>query len=197
MTSHILILLAAALGCSGAEEYSYWVEPCSDPETACRATDGELAGWAMEAWQTASGGRLKVVKLADQRHARIRIFWAGGRSGLYGEARPREVEGKRGADVFILPDVRQLGPDIGPAAKTDPLLREAIVYLTCLHESGHALGLPHTAAFGDIMFSFAYGGDIPEYFGRYRRQLAARDDIRKHSGMSAADREHLVKLLSN
>jgi hypothetical protein len=42
------------------------------------------------------------------------------------------------------------------------------------------------------MYSFQFGGDIPEYFGRYRRLLMARADIRKHSGMSEADRQHLA-----
>ena len=74
------------------------------------------------------------------------------------------------------------------------LLRDAIVYLTCLHETGHALGLAHTAAFDDIMYSFQFGGDIAEYFGRYRRQLSARADIHKHAGMSDADRKHLAAL---
>ncbi len=79
----------------------------------------------------------------------------------------------------------------------DRLLRDAIVYLTCLHETGHALGLSHTAVFDDIMYSFQYGGDIPEYFGRYRRRLQNRDDIRKNSGMSEADRKHLLAALAN
>ena len=56
-------------------------------------------------------------------------------------------------------------------------LRDTIVYLTCLHESGHALGLVHTRAFADIMYSFQYGGDITAYFERYRVQLKMRADI--------------------
>ena len=79
----------------------------------------------------------------------------------------------------------------------DRLLRDAIVYLTCLHESGHALGLSHTAVFADIMYSFQFGGDIHEYFGRYRRKLATRDDIAKYSGMSEADRARLIEILKN
>ena len=37
------------------------------------------------------------------------------------------------------------------------------------------------------MYSFAFGGDIVEYCLRYRRLLNSRDDIRKHSGLSAND----------
>jgi predicted Zn-dependent protease len=93
----------------------------------------------------------------------------------------------KGAEVYVLPAPDQPG-------EKDALLRDAIVYLTCLHETGHALGLPHTDRFADIMYSFQYGGDITEYFGRYRRQLSSRTDIRKHSGMSPEDRKQLLEL---
>jgi predicted Zn-dependent protease len=79
-------------------------------------------------------------------------------------------------------------------AGEDALMRDTVVYLTCLHESGHGLGLAHTRQFEDIMYSFQFGGDIGEYFGRYRRQLSRREDIPKHTGMSAADREALLIL---
>jgi predicted Zn-dependent protease len=69
-----------------------------------------------------------------------------------------------------------------------------VLYLTCLHESGHALGLEHTDAFADIMYNFQYGGDIAEYFARYRRLLTVREDIRKHSGISPDDRRHLLEV---
>jgi hypothetical protein len=45
------------------------------------------------------------------------------------------------------------------------------------------------------MYSFQYGGDIPEYFGRYRRKLTNREDIRKFSGISDADRTRLTEVL--
>jgi hypothetical protein len=161
----------------------YWIDPCPGPDTVCHAGDLELAKWAMEAWQANSGGALTLEKAPTREKAHIRINWTGGRDGLYGEARPIVVEGTRGAEVYV----------VTPAAPmTDALLRDAIVYLTCVHETGHALGLPHTAEFADIMYSFQYGGDITEYFGRYRRKLAARDDIRKHSGMSDDDRKRLA-----
>jgi predicted Zn-dependent protease len=66
-------------------------------------------------------------------------------------------------------------------------LRDSIVYLTCLHELGHALGLAHTDDFRDIMYFFGYGGDIVAYFTRYRSQLHSRPDIAKVSGLSDAD----------
>ena len=169
------------LAAGSPEKYSYWVEPCTRAESGCQVDDPQLAGWALEAWQHASAGAIEFSRAKDREHARIRVIWASAEQGMYGEARPIEVDGKRGAEVYVRP--APLG------AHDDKLLRDAVVYLTCLHESGHALGLPHTAAFDDIMYSFQYGGDIPEYFARYRRKLQARDDIRKNSGLSEADRK--------
>ena len=74
-----------------------------------------------------------------------------------------------------------------PITSRDKLFRDSIVYLTVLHESGHALGLPHTRGYDDIMYSFAYGGDIVEYFARYRRKLEKRETIASASGLSDED----------
>jgi hypothetical protein len=165
----------------------YWIEPCARPQAGCTAGDVELAVWAFEAWQRASQGALTLERSNQLEKAHIRVFWAGGRAGLYGEARPISVEGVRGAEVYVLPPP--------PTDEHDALLRDTVVYLTCLHETGHALGLQHTAEFADIMYSFQFGGDIPGYFNRYRRLLTARGDIRKHSGMSPRDVEHLGEIL--
>lgn len=167
-----------------AQKYSYWVEPCTRQESGCQADDPQLAAWALEAWQKASAGSLEFNRVKDPGRGQIRIYWASAEQGLYGEARPIEVDGKTGAEVYVRSaPLRTNG---------DKLLRDAVVYLTCLHETGHALGLPHTAAFDDIMYSFRYGGDIPEYFARYRRKLRTRGDIRENSGLSDADRKHLL-----
>jgi len=56
--------------------------------------------------------------------------------------------------------------------------------------------LQHTDAFPDIMYYFGFGGDTNEYFGRYRRKLNAREDIRKNSGLSPADVKHLLERLT-
>ena len=179
--------LACLLLCCAAHAATmrYWVEPCGQPKSGCHPGDPQLAEWALEAWQNASAGELKLQKVGEEKQANIRVYWANGNQGLYGETRPILVGGQRGAEVYVLPET---------GASSDPLLREAIVYLTCLHETGHALGLSHTAAFADIMYSFSYGGDIPEYFGRYRRQLMTRVDIQRHAGMSEADRQRLIAL---
>ena len=171
----------------GATALRYWIEPCSKGATGCRASDPELAQWALEAWQSASAGGLVLEKTGRMEQAHIRVFWARGAEGMYGEARPILVDGVRGAEVYVQPAVV-------PPTETDALLREAIVYLTCLHETGHALGLAHTAGFADIMYSFGYGGDIPAYFGRYRRQLSSRADIRTHAGLSAEDRKRVAEI---
>ena len=170
----VLLFLFAAGGLR-AITLRYWIDPCK-PEAGCRLADPELAQWALEAWQTASEGKLKLERSSEPAKAQIRIHGVSAREGLYGEA--------VGGDVYVRPE------------GGEGLMRETIVYLTCLHETGHALGLSHTADFADIMYSFQYGGDIGEYFARYRRRLERREDIRKNSGMSEADRRRLIRLLS-
>ena len=184
----LLFLFGGSVLCAGAvEKYTYWIAPCED---TCQAGDPQLAEWAFGAWQTAASGTIQFTIVEHPEHARIRLYWGSPEQGLYGEARPIVVDGKKGAEVYVRP-----APLATPApqANDDTLLRDAVVYLTCLHETGHALGLAHTATFDDIMYSFQYGGDIPEYFARYRRKLRTRADIRKNSGLSDADRSHLLE----
>jgi hypothetical protein len=173
---------------SAADTYAWWADPCT-PElarsTSCQSGDAQLAQWAFEAWQRESNGALKFTKAESPERAHIRLHWVNANSGLYGETEPILVNGKRGANIYVVPSV---------AGPTDPLLRDAIVYLTCVHESGHALGLSHTRSFADIMYSFAYGGDIAAYFGRYRDLLHTRSDIALHSGISDNDRTVLRAL---
>jgi hypothetical protein len=192
----LILLLMAAAASLAAKDFSYWIEPCSAEiarESGCAAGDPELAQWALYAWGRAARPALDFPAAAED-HARVRIYWASRRNRLYGEAHPIMVDGKPGSAIYVNPDVAQLGDEIYAAATRDHLLRDAIVYLTCLHESGHALGLSHTGKFEDTMYSFGYGGDIPEYFARYRRLLSEREDIRTHSGLSAYDRKRLLDL---
>jgi hypothetical protein len=187
----LLLVIVCAGGLPAAEEYTFRVDECTSEAarvTGCEIGDPELARWALEAWQRETGGAIVFRKSDSEAHARITIHWANGQMSLYGETEPVVVDGKRGAVIYVLPDTRALGASIDAATRTDRLLRDGIVYLTCLHESGHALGLRHTAAFADIMYSFGYGGDIVAYFERYRQLLKTRNDMTAHSGISNADR---------
>ncbi len=151
-----------------------------------QATDRELALWAFKAWQRSAGKNLRF-EAAPESSALVRLYWSQASDSQYGEMKPLTVSGRRGAAVFIQPELESLDKDIARRAREDILLRDSIVYLTCLHELGHALGLTHTQDFRDIMYSFAYGGDVVEYFGRYRKQLRSRNDIAAVSGLSDAD----------
>jgi hypothetical protein len=122
------------------------------------------------------------------------LYWAEATGGQYGEMTPLDVGGRRGAAVYIRPDIDSLGEDIARRARSDALLRDSIVYLTSLHELGHALGLSHTSDFADIMYFFGFGGDIVNYFGRYRAQLRVRNDIAMVGGMSESDIRRLKSL---
>jgi hypothetical protein len=179
----LLVLTAAA---AFAADTSFYIAPCTNPATGCQADDAELARWALQSWEAASQGKLHFVESKDESTALLRFVWEAPAGGLYGETVAINVNGKRGSRIYIVNTTQGI---------KDRLLRDTIVYLTCLHESGHALGLQHTSAFEDIMYYFGYGGDTNEYFGRYRRKLTVREDIRKNSGLSPADRMHLLEAL--
>ena len=161
------------------------------PATGYRPSDRQLSIWALSQWQNATGLQLEP---SSESNAIVRLYWAEANELQYGEMRPLTVGGRRGAAVFVRPDVEALGRDIAQRASTDPLFRDTIVYLTCLHELGHAFGMRHTADFRDIMYFFGYGGNIVEYFDRYRRQLRTRDDIARVSGLSHDDTERVKAL---
>ena len=148
--------------------------------------DRALAEWALEGWGGQADPPVDLVP-GPEASATIRVYWVSAGAGLYGEMRGRSVDGRLAADVFMRPDTDGLGPDIARRARLDPLFRDTVVYLTCVHELGHAFGLPHTSAFADIMYSFQYGGDFVAYFMRFRDQLEVRDDIGDASPFSTAD----------
>jgi hypothetical protein len=158
-----------------------------------RTGDRELAKWALAAWQRSVGPALRFEP-APENKALLRVYWADPADGQYGEMVPFTIGERRGAALYIRPDTAALGPEIARQTRVDPLLRDSIVYLTCLHELGHALGLRHTNAFAEIMYSFQFGGDLVEYFMRYRRQLRSRADIAAVSGLAESDIEHLRAL---
>ena len=156
------------------------------PESAYQPSDRDLATWALRAWERSVGGALRFESSSED-EALIRVYWVQPDAGLYGEMQPVTVNGLRGAAVYVRPDTDASGEAIARRARTDPVFRDTVVYLTCLHELGHALGLAHTDNFADIMYFFGFGGDIPEFFNRYRMKLNDRDSISGVSGLSTED----------
>ena len=72
----LLCLVAFAAILPAAEEYSFWIEPCT-PETAratsCEPGDPELGRWALESWQREAGGAIALKKSPTEDHARLRL----------------------------------------------------------------------------------------------------------------------------
>ncbi|HEX7237954.1 MAG TPA: matrixin family metalloprotease [Gammaproteobacteria bacterium] len=204
LAAFLAVLLLARGGAAGAQTLGplgplddgvvkYFISPPLE-QAAARPGDTDLAVWAVESWQRATNGALKFVRVDTEAEALVRLYWVPPGGGQYGEMRPLIVRGRRGAAVYIRPDTTALGPDIAELARADALFRDTVVHLTCVHELGHALGLRHTAEFADIMYFFGFGGDIGEFFGRYRRKLKERDDIRAASALSVGDLAQLSAL---
>jgi hypothetical protein len=155
-------------------------------KSAYRPSDQDLATWALQAWGRSVDGPLRFAS-SPENDALIRVYWVTPDAGLYGEMQPVTVNGRRGAAVYVRPDTDVGGEEIARLARTDPLYRDIVVYLTCLHELGHALGLAYTDDFADIMYFFGFGGDIPGFFNRYHMRLDDRGSISGVSGLSPGD----------
>jgi hypothetical protein len=178
---------------SGVALYRYFIGS-GTPSSRFRTGDRQLAQWALDAWRRTAEGAFQLEASSEQ-DAVLRVYWADADDGQYGEMRVFDVNGRRGAAVYIRPDTNALGPAIAARAARDPLFRDTVVYLTCLHELGHAFGLSHTSNFDDVMYFFGYGvGDVVDYFGRYRTRIRSREDIARTSGFSENDVRRLQGL---
>jgi hypothetical protein len=184
-----LWLLAALGSVRRSAKYTYWVQPCTDPRVHVPARRSATGPVGVRSLAEGLGGALEFTRVKDREHARIRLYWASAEQGMYGETRPMAFEGPSGRGGLCAA--------VSAARNGDRLLRDAIVYLTCLHESGHALGLAHTAVFDDIMYSFQYGGDIQRVLRPLSKEAGNARRHREEFGDVAADRARLIAILKN
>ena len=168
-----------------------WIDTVDSPP------NGEtLVARAMRTWTRAAEGRFTLEKVTGSRgagapgvmtDAAVRVHFMAA-DYRYGVTSPR-VDRQTGlivrAEVAVAAD----------AGRT-PLERSIIVYLTALHELGHALGLEHTTDIGTIMYLFREPGDGERFFGAYAKRVRSLDDIgsEQATGLSPDDVAALKKL---
>jgi hypothetical protein len=140
-----------------------WVGPSQE-----RRDDPELVERALKVWNGVADGVFTLSRSSDQNRAGIRIRFVDG-DGLLGEASPIN---DRATGHIIRADIAIASNLLG-----DRLEQRIIIYLTAMHEMGHALGLRHSPGTSDLMYLFRRPEDPERYFGAFRARLTSDKDI--------------------
>jgi hypothetical protein len=176
----IALLIGTATGAGAAHWRAgsvipVWIDPAGAP-----AGGDALVELAARTWTGAAQGRFRLERITSRDGAGIRVHFFT-RDWRYGmtQARPDPQTGLiTQAEVVVAAD-----------ADGDALDHRIVIYLTALHELGHALGLSHSDNITDIMYLFRQEGDGERFFGAYRKRLRSADDIgsAQATGLSADD----------
>jgi hypothetical protein len=159
------------------------------PTFGSRDGDNELATWAFKEWERRAGGAIRLEPIADEGTALIRLYWQSWTKGQYGQAKPHIANRRWASIIYVRPNTHAMHKTLGPVAAKDRTLRDVIVYLTCLHEIGHALGLGHSASPDDIMRDGIH--DSKATFERYRQRVKSRGEIATTAWLSETDAARL------
>jgi hypothetical protein len=159
-----------------------WIDPIRRPHGAEALVDR-----ALRTWTDAAAGRF-ALQMTPARDASIRFHFTPTGDGLYGGTAP-VVDPRSG--VMLRADIM-----VTTAPDLDALGRSIVIYLTSLHELGHALGLDHTEDAATIMYRFKEPEDAPRYFAEYRTRIRSVEDIGTAgaTGLSSADIAALAAL---